>query len=92
MIASADSLEMRAAQGILISQPLDAREPHFLFLQGAHDKGTLFLFLTTRYEPSVENCPLLEAVADGGVGVIFGRVESCKGECCALVEVSIDGP
>lgn len=29
--------------------------PHFLFLQGAHDNGTLFLFLTTRYCPSGEN-------------------------------------
>lgn len=41
--------------------------PHFLFLQGAHDKGTLFLFRTTRNCPSGE---LIEVAADGGVGGI----------------------
>ena len=45
---------------------------YFLFLQGAHDNGTLFLFLTTRYCASGEYCPpALEAVADGGVGVMM---------------------
>ena len=46
------------------------RSTHFLFLQGAHDNGTLFLFLTTLYFPSGEYCPELDA--EGGVGVIAG--------------------
>ena len=71
-------------------QPLDG-EPHFLFLQGAQDNGTLFLFLTTRYEPSGENWPLPELVADGGVGVMFGIEEPCEGDCCAWVSDSVDG-
>ena len=49
---------------------------HFLFRHGAHDNGTLFLFLTTRYCPSGENWPLLVDVVDGGVEAIFGMVES----------------
>ena len=43
------------------------RGPHFLFLQGAHESGTLFRFRTTRYCPSGE---LLVVVAEGGVGGI----------------------
>ena len=64
-------------------------KPHFLFRHGAHDSGTLFLFLTTRYCPSGENCPLL--VADGGVGVILGLIKSGEdgrsvcGSFCARV-------
>ena len=72
-------------------QPVGGREPHFLFRQGAQDNGTRFLFLTTRYEPSGENCPLLEVVADGGVGVMFGTVEPCEGDCCAWISDSVDG-
>lgn len=41
---------------------------HFRFLHGAHDNGTLFLFLTTLKSP-FGDMPWLDA-ADGGVGVI----------------------
>ena len=71
---------MASAQEVLFSFSTDlaaiqihamqSRRTHFLFLHGAHDKGTRFLFLTTLYCPSGEYCPELEAVAEGGVGVI----------------------
>lgn len=43
---------------------------YFLFLQGAHESGTRFLLRTTLYCPSGDWTPLLDVVADGGVGVI----------------------
>lgn len=45
------------------------QKTHFLCLHGAHDNGTLFLFLTTRYCVSGE-FPVDDPV-EGGVGDIF---------------------
>ena len=47
---------------------INSKGTNFRFLQGAQDKGTLFLFLTTLNSPLGEN-PWLD-VADGGVGVM----------------------
>lgn len=44
---------------------------HFLFLQGAHDSGTLFLFLTILYCPSGDCGRPTDVEADGGVGDIW---------------------
>jgi hypothetical protein len=41
---------------------------YFLCLQGAHDKGTRFLFLTILYCSSGECPPALDDVVEGGVG------------------------
>lgn len=54
----------------ILTKANPSRRTHFLFLQGAHDNGTRFLFLTTLYCPSGECGPELDAVAEGGVGVI----------------------
>ena len=69
-------LEIRTCLGRRIISIWNWRT-HFLFRQGAHDNGTLFLFLTTRYCPSGENWPLLVVDVEGGVGVILGVFESC---------------
>lgn len=45
-------------------------DTHFLWRQGAHDSGTLFLFRTTLN--SGDCAPALEDVVEGGVGVILG--------------------
>ena len=44
---------------------------HFLCRHGPHDKGTRFLFRTTRYWASGEWPPALEDVVEGGVGVMI---------------------
>lgn len=49
---------------------------HFNFLcrHGPHDKGTLFLFRTTRNCASGDWPPILDEVVEGGVGVIADAV------------------
>lgn len=47
---------------------------HFLFLHGAHESGTRFLRRTTLNCPSGDWTLLLDAVADGGVGVMFSSI------------------
>lgn len=51
-------------------------QAYFRFLHGAHETGTRFRFLTTRYCPSGECAPMLDEVVDGGVGDIFVVVEA----------------
>lgn len=47
----------------------------FLCLHGPHDKGTRFLFRTTRNCGSGGDCPALDDVVDGGVGGMLRDVD-----------------
>lgn len=53
------------------SIPQENTRSHFRCLHGKHDKGTLFLFRTTRNDCVSGEWPALEALEDGGVGVIL---------------------
>lgn len=55
---------------VQLSQGCPRLHLSFLCLQGAHERGTLFLFRTTRNWPSGD-WPELDEDAEGGVGVML---------------------
>jgi hypothetical protein len=57
---------------------------YFLCLHGAHESGIRFLLRTTLNWPSGE-CPVLEGVVEGGVGVIVAPIPTVFDEVTVLI-------